>query len=156
MPVTPDLPPAETVLAFDFGLRRIGVAVGQRITGTASAVATVANRRGVPDWRRIDDLIAQWQPQRLLVGVPSTADGTPGPLAAPIADFCEALRRYSLPLDTVDERLSSLEASEKLRASRRQGARGRLARGEIDAAAAAVIAERWLAAQISGNRQDSE
>lgn len=147
MPATPDSPLAETVLAFDFGLRRIGIAVGQRITGTASAVATVANRADGPDWGRIDELVREWQPQRLIVGLPSTADGKPGPLAAHIEDFCTALGRYSLPLETVDERLSSREAGDRLRASRQQGARRRLSRGTVDAAAAAVIAERWLAAQ---------
>src|SRR5690606_36980739 len=141
---TPDSPYPETVLAFDFGLRRIGVAVGQQVTCSASALATVSNGDDGPDWRRIDALVAEWQPARLVVGMPQTADGKPPALGAAIEAFCGALGKYRRPVVTIDERLSSQAASEQLIAARRDGRRGRIAKGDIDAAAAACIAERWL------------
>ncbi len=149
MPGTPDshLRP-ETVLAFDFGLRRIGVAVGQQVTQSASALDTVSNGAGGPDWARIDHLIKEWQPSRLIVGMPQTADGKPPALLEPIREFCVCLSRYQRPIETVDERYSSQAASEQLIAARRDGRRKRISKGEIDAAAAACIAERWLAGKI--------
>lgn len=156
MPATPDTPAPETVLAFDYGLRRIGVASGQQITGSASAVATVRNGEKGPDWAHIDTLIAEWQPTRLIVGMPMHADGEPGSLADAVDAFCTGLERYGLPLETVDERHSSLEANRLLKAGRQAGTRGRIAKGQIDAAAAAVIAERWLAQTHLSERDDSE
>lgn len=144
------------MLAFDFGLRRIGVAVGQQVTHSASAIATVSNRDCGPDWQRIDALIKEWQPQRLIVGVPIMRDGKPGALAPAIEVFCGELQRYSLPIETIDERLSSSEASAQLKAGRRAGARGRIGKAAIDAAAAAIIAERWLAQSQLKNSADSE
>lgn len=144
MPVTPEPGSAETVLAFDYGLRRIGVAVGQAVTRSASALCTLENRDHGPDWSQLDRLVADWQPARLLVGMPQTADGAEPALKAPIDAFCEQLGRYGLPLHQVDERLSSREAGAKLVAARRAGRRRRIAKGDIDAAAAALIAERWL------------
>lgn len=148
MPGTPETstPPAGSVLAFDFGLRRIGVAVGQAVTGSATALETLANRAAGPDWERIDALVAEWRPAQLLVGMPTLADGRPGALAAAVEAFCGELGRYGLPVDFVDERDSSLEAGERLKEGRRAGRRGRIGKGRIDAAAAAIIAERWLAA----------
>lgn len=146
----------ETVLAFDFGLRRIGVAVGQQVTGSASAVATVANRDNGPDWAHIEALIKEWQPQRLIVGMPVNADGKPGSLAPSIDAFCEHLGRFSLPLETVDERLSSQEANAQLKVSRKAGARRRISKGIIDATAAAIIAERWLLAAHTDERRKTE
>ena len=144
MPGTPESPQPETVLAFDFGLRRIGVAVGQQVTRSASPLATVINSDNGPDWARIDTLVAEWQPARLIVGMPKTADGRPAALSAAIEAFCAALGKYRRPVVTVNERYSSQAASELLVAARRDGRRGRIARGDIDAAAAACIAERWL------------
>lgn len=145
MPATPDTDAPETILAFDYGLRRIGVAVGQQVTGSASAIATVSNRERGPDWAHIDALVGEWQPTRLVVGMPQTADGEPSSLTEAVDAFCHSLQRYALPLATVDERHSSLEAGQLLKGARRAGSRGRIAKGQIDAAAAAVIAERWLA-----------
>jgi putative Holliday junction resolvase len=146
----------QTVLAFDFGLRRIGVAVGQQVTGSASAVATIANRAGGPDWQHIDRLLDEWRPQRLIVGVPTLRDGSPGSLVPAIEEFCAALGRYELPIETVDERLSSSDASARLKANRQAGGRRRIPKSAIDAAAAAVIAERWLAQSELSHRADSE
>jgi len=143
MPGTPEARP-ETILAFDFGRRRIGIAVGQQVTGGATALATVANGENGPDWAAIDRLVGEWQPGRLVVGLPRRADGSSGPLSDTIAAFCDALGRYGRPVDTVDERESSREAAERLARARHEAGRRRVRKGHVDAAAAAVIAERWL------------
>jgi putative holliday junction resolvase len=144
MPGTPDSPRPETIIAFDFGLRRIGVAVGQPITGSASPLGVVGNGAKGPDWPRIDRLLAEWKPARLVVGMPLNTDGSPAAVAASVAAFASDLRRYSLPVDTVDERYSSLEAREILVTGRRLGRTRRIVKGTVDAAAAVLIAERWL------------
>lgn len=144
MPDTPDSRRPETILAFDFGLSRIGVAVGQQVTGSAGPVGVIANGAEGPDWRRMDDLVAEWRPARLIVGRPLHADGAPSALAASVDAFVAGLGRYSLPVETVDERYSSLEARQMLVAGRRSGRTRRIRRGMIDAAAAVLIAERWL------------
>lgn len=138
---------AATILAFDFGLGRIGVAVGQRITGSATPLGVVANRETGPDWEAIGRLVREWQPSRLVVGMPAHADGRPAAISARAGDFARGLRRLGLPVDTIDERYSSLEARERLVASRRRGLSGRIRREMVDAAAAVVIAERWLAGE---------
>lgn len=144
MPDTRDTHP-ETIIAFDFGLRRIGVAVGQPITGSASPLAVVANGPAGPDWARIEALLAEWRPGRLIVGMPLHTDGSPSQIAPAVAEFAEALGRLGLPVDTVDERYSSLEARERLVEGRRSGQiRRRTAKEMLDAAAAVLIAERWL------------
>lgn len=146
MPVTPD-PGASplTLLAFDYGSRRIGVAVGQQITGSASPVGTTRNSHAGPDWQRIDAWVREWSPQQLVVGMPTHADGTASDTTRQVLDFMQALKRYGLPCDHTDERYTSIEASEKLRSARADGRRRRLRKEDVDAAAAVLIAERWLA-----------
>ncbi len=139
MPGTP-----ETVLAFDFGLRRIGVAVGQAITGTASPLTVVANAADGPDWSRIDALIAEWRPDCLIVGLPLNADGTASELTAAAEAFAADLARFDRPIEMVDERYSSIEAAERLKERRALGLSGRIEKGMIDSAAAVLIAERWF------------
>jgi len=132
------------VLGFDFGLRRIGIAVGQRITRSASPLATVAARDGDPDWARLDALLAEWRPTELVVGLPYNADGSPHDLTHAARAFAGALgARTGLVVHTIDERLSSVEAERTLR-ERRAAGRRRVAKGEVDAAAACVILGSWL------------
>ena len=135
----------ETILAFDFGLRRIGVAVGQDITASASPVGVVANGESGADHERIRAIIREWHPTRLVVGMPTHADGSPGPMTAAVEAFIDELAQYELPISTIDERYSSLEAEEALRNARKQGLRGRISKHDIDVAAAVFIAERYLA-----------
>lgn len=144
MPATPDREPPETVLAFDFGRRRIGIAVGQAITSSASPLGTAENGSHGPDWRRITAVIEEWRPARLVVGLPLHADGTASELAADAARFRRALGRFGLPVESVDERYSSLEAAERLKEQRQAGRKGRVRKENVDAAAAVLIAERWL------------
>jgi putative holliday junction resolvase len=143
MPDTRDTPP-ETIIAFDFGLRRIGVAVGQRITGSASPLGVVANGPHGPDWTRIQALLAEWRPGRLVVGMPLHTDGSPSQISPAVAEFTAGLARFELPVDTVDERYSSLDARQMLVDGRRTGQTRRIRKEMVDAAAAVLIAERWL------------
>ncbi|HSN51743.1 MAG TPA: Holliday junction resolvase RuvX [Woeseiaceae bacterium] len=136
---------AETILAFDYGLRRIGVAVGQDVTASASPVGIVANGANGVDHQRIRALISEWRPTTLVVGMPSHADGSPGTMTAAVEAFVEELGEYGLPVRTVDERYTSLEAARVLKSARKQGSRGRVSKQDIDAAAAVFIAERYLA-----------
>jgi putative Holliday junction resolvase len=138
----PDTP--ETILAFDFGKRRIGVAVGQQVTFSASPLKFVANEQSGPDWRQIATLISDWRPHRLIVGMPIHVDGSAAEIAADVEDFITNLGRYDLPIEAIDERYSSLEAEQQLKSERAAGIRGRITKDMIDSAAAVLIAERWL------------
>ncbi len=134
------------VVAFDFGLRRIGIASGDTLTRTANPRSTLANGPQGPDWIAIDRVISNFRPARLAVGEPYNADGSPSALTEAARRFAEELsRRSALPIDLVDERHSSQDAEERLRGMRASGQRGRRVRREdVDAVAAAVILERWF------------
>lgn len=147
MPVTPDLSQPSTILAFDFGLRRIGVAVGQDITGTASPLGVINNRDDGVDQEAIAALIKEWRPSGLVVGMPTHADGSPSDLQKPVDAFIEDLRRYELSIDTVDERYTSVAAEQVLKEARAAGTRGRISKEMIDSAAAVFIAERYLSSR---------
>jgi len=138
----PDTP--ETILAFDFGLRRIGIAVGQSVTASASPLGVVANSADGPDFAAISKIVHEWRPARLIVGLPMHADGTPGEMQARVEEFVRELQRYRLKIDTVDERYTSREAEAVLKKARASGSRGRISREMIDSAAAVFIAERFL------------
>jgi putative Holliday junction resolvase len=146
MPATPETGPhhPETILAFDFGLRRIGIAVGQTVTRSASPVGVVANGSSGPDWRRIGTLIKEWGAARLVVGMPYNVDGSPSEIATQVDTFMAGLKRFSLPVESTDERYSSSEAQQILAGKRKLGMRGRIGKEDLDAAAATLIAERWL------------
>ncbi|MFQ5609837.1 MAG: Holliday junction resolvase RuvX [Woeseiaceae bacterium] len=140
----PDRNSPETIIAFDFGLRRIGIAVGQDVTGSANPLGTVQNGDDGPDFESIGALIEEWRPQRLIVGMPAHADGSESGLAPAILSFVRDLGRFELPVVTEDERYTSLEAAQALKNARQAGSRGRIGRDDIDAAAAVIIAERYL------------
>lgn len=134
-----------TILAFDFGLRRIGVAVGQDVTGSASPLGVIANDGGRIDFRAIDRHIAEWQPDQLVVGLPLKTDGSDSEMLGPVRRFMASLGRYGLPVATMDERYTSTEAERLLKQARAEGRRGRIDKASIDSAAAVLIAERFLA-----------
>jgi putative Holliday junction resolvase len=144
MPVTPDLSKPRTILAFDFGLRRIGVAIGQDVTGSASPLGIVRNRDAGVDHAAIAAIIKEWRPTGIVVGMPSHADGSPSGMQKPVESFINELRRYELDIDTVDERYTSVEAEQVLKSARAAGSRGRISKEMIDSAAAVFIAERYL------------
>ncbi len=139
---------AETVLAFDYGRRRIGVAIGQTLTGTATPLTTLHCDDGRPDWTAIAALIDEWRPHTLVVGMPRHLDGGEHELCAEIERFCRQLDgRFHLPVCTVDERLSSAEAETRLKGLRSQGRRRKLRKDEIDQLAAAIMLETWMSGE---------
>ena len=139
----------QTVLAFDFGLKRIGIAAGDTLTASAAPRPAVVVRQQGPDWDAITREVRTLSPGLLVVGAPYNADGTPGALAPAARRFAAELeRRFGLPVNLVDERWSSLEATATLKAQRSSGERKRRVRKEdIDSAAAAVILQRWFAGE---------
>ena len=140
--------PILRLIAFDFGLKRIGMATGDSLTGTAAPRPAVGARQGEPDWDAIGREMRAFNPGRAVVGAPYNADGTAGALLPHARRFAgEIKRRFTLPVSLVDERFSSLEASEALKSRRARGERRRLRREDIDSAAAAVILERWLSGE---------
>jgi len=134
----------ETVLGFDYGTQRIGVAVGQTITHTATPLAALHARDGVPNWDHIATLISEWRPARLVVGLPLNMDGSESEMCVRAKKFANRLHgRFGVPVVTWDERLSSFEARGEL-----------LARGErnfksagVDSLSARLILESWFASQ---------
>ncbi len=141
--------PAHTVLAFDFGLKRIGIAAGDTLTGTAAPRPAAAMLTGGPDWAAIERAVREVAPRWLVIGIPYNADGSPGRLTSAARRFGAALHaRFGLDVQRVDERWSSLEAGAALKLRRAEGTRTRRVRREhVDSAAAAVILERWLAGE---------
>ena len=138
------MPSPRTILAFDFGLRRIGVAVGQDVTGSASPLGVIANRDDGVDHVAIAGLIKEWRPTGIVVGMPSHVDGSKSDMQYPVEAFIDDLGRYGLHIDTVDERYTSIEAERALKDARIAGTRGRISKEMIDSAAAVFIAERYL------------
>jgi putative Holliday junction resolvase len=140
-----------SVIAFDFGLKRIGIAAGDTLTRTAAPRPAIHVTASGPDWEAISREIRALGPAHLVLGAPYNVDGTPGALAAAADAFADELtRRFGLRVERVDERFSSIEASAQLKAQRASGQRRRIRRGDIDSAAAAVILERWLAGEGDG------
>ena len=131
------------LVAFDFGLRRIGVATANRQTRTASPLTTVRVDRE-PPWQELDRIIDDWRPAQLVVGVPE-GDGAAA-IARQARAFAAALaERYGLPVVTVDETLSSAAAQSELAEKRRSGyLRRRVGKGSVDRVAACLIAEQWM------------
>jgi putative Holliday junction resolvase len=140
----------KNVLAFDFGTSHIGVAIGQTITRTATPLPALKARDGVPDWAQLEKLIAEWQPQLLLVGLPLNMDGSEAPMTARAKKFGQRLHgRFNLPVEWWDERLSSFEArGELLEENRRNrsGGNKKFRERGIDSLSARLILESWFAA----------
>jgi putative Holliday junction resolvase len=139
------------VLAFDFGLKRIGVASGDTVTCSAAPRGTYANGPSGPDWSGIDREIRLLAPDLLVVGAPYNDDGTPGRMEGLASAFAlELAARYGLQVERMDEGYSSAEAGSLLREQRASGQRRRTVRkGDVDSAAAAIILQSWLGAQVT-------
>ncbi|WP_461481694.1 Holliday junction resolvase RuvX [Porticoccus sp.] len=147
MPVTPDATPPirqpRSLLAFDFGTGQIGVAVGQTLTHTANPLAVLKARDGIPDWQQIGQLLSEWQPDQLLVGLPLNMDGSE-------SDFCQRARkfarrlhgRFGIAVLMVDERLTTFAAKGQQRDQGKRPASYR--RQPVDDLAAAMILETWF------------
>jgi len=146
MPEAAGQPPGRgSVLGFDFGLARIGVAVGELESGTAHAIETIADEAGKVRFARIAALLEEWRPVALVVGLPLHPDGSEHDLTHRCRRFANQLHgRFGLPVSLVDERYSSLEAGRELAQA---GLAGRRARPQLDAAAAQVILQHFLDAR---------
>jgi putative Holliday junction resolvase len=138
--------PHRSLVALDYGKRRIGVATGSVITGSASALTTVSASAAGAHWPELDKIVQEWGPDLLVVGLPCNADGSENEMTKIVRTFGTALaKRYNLPLDYVDERYTSAEAEAILKHQRRTGVRQKkLKKEDVDATAAQLIAESWM------------
>ncbi|MBN3174617.1 Holliday junction resolvase RuvX [Pectobacterium brasiliense] len=136
---------SRTILAFDFGTKSIGVAIGQEITGTARALTSFKAQEGIPDWQKVEKLLSEWQPDLAVVGLPLNMDGTEQPLTARARKFANRLHgRFGIAIELHDERLSTVEARADLF---ERGGFKALDKGSVDAASAVIILESWFEAQ---------
>jgi putative Holliday junction resolvase len=132
-------------LGFDFGMRHIGYAVGQKSTRTANPGGTIAARQGIPEWQKLDLLLQKWQPEALIVGWPLNMDGSLQPLTEHVRQFAQQLEvHYQLPIHFIDERLTTKEARDRLFSA---GGYKSLTPEQVNGVAAQIILENWL--QIS-------
>ncbi|MBT8767742.1 Holliday junction resolvase RuvX [Metapseudomonas boanensis] len=140
--------PLRLLLGFDYGTKQIGVAVGQAVTGQARELRVLKAQNGVPDWQQVEALIREWQPDAMVVGLPLNMDGTPSDMSVRAEKFARRLNgRFNLPVFTHDERLTTFEAKgQRLAQGQRDGYRER----PVDALAAALLLEGWLA-EHTGN-----
>ena len=128
----------QTLLGFDYGRKRIGVAVGQQLTRSATALTTVRACDGKPDWPAISQLIEEWKPDALVVGIPYHMDGTEQDMTHAAQRFCRQLEgRYRLPVYQADERLTSYIVESSLPGNSN-------AQQDIDPLAARLILQDWL------------
>jgi putative Holliday junction resolvase len=136
---------AITILAFDYGLRHIGVAVGNGSTRTAQALTTLKAEQGIPRWNELQALVEEWKPQLLVVGLPLNMDDSESELSRLAQKFGRRLNgRYALPVEYVDERLSSFDAKQQMREA---GHRGDYKNHPADALAAELILRSWFEGQ---------
>jgi len=136
------VPSRGTILAFDFGVKRIGVAVGELELRQAHPLAVIGAAEAFTRWQAIGALFSEWRPVRVIVGVPSARDGTAHEMTRRCQRFARQLAgRFKLPIETVDERLSSIAAGEMLRAA---GVAPGKRRARRDAAAAAIILQTYF------------
>lgn len=136
----------QVILAFDYGTKRIGVASGDTLTGTARALTTLESKNETIPWPALDKLMREYQPAQLVVGLPWNMDGTPTLLTDASRAFgAELQARYHKPVALVDERLSSREAEAQLREARASGVKKRRnTHADVDMIAAKILLEQWL------------
>lgn len=128
-----------SALGFDFGTHKIGIAAGQSVTGTATPVTTLSYIKQKPDWDGIERIIKEWQPDILIVGLPYQMDDAEAELAVRAKRFARRLEgRYKLPVEMIDERLTSREAMNRL------GKKSARDVTLVDSMAAKLILETWL------------
>jgi len=131
-----------TLLAFDFGTKRIGVAVGEYSLAQAHPLVTISSERNDQRFSRIAALIAEWKPVCLVVGLPVSLDSAPHEMTARCIRFANQLRgRFGIEVQYAEERLSSAEAEERLRES---GYNARSAKDHLDAMAAQIILQSYF------------
>lgn len=137
--------PSNTILGFDFGMKSIGVAIGNHLTGTARGLTAIAARDGIPNWESVAQLINEWQPDTLIVGLPLNMDGTEQPMTAAAKRFGNRLNnRFNIPVIWHDERLTTFEALDQM------GVRSKMhtsKRSDVDKLSAQIILQSWLEQQ---------
>lgn len=134
-----------TLLGFDFGTKRIGIAIAQEVTGTANPLVTVKAVKNKPDWESISKIIAEWQPDLLVVGLPLHMDGTEQDMTQAARRFSNQLNgRYQLPVALMDERLTSNEAESILSEQAGFGSNVFQDKAQIDMISAQLILQSWL------------
>jgi putative Holliday junction resolvase len=136
----------QTLLAFDFGSKRIGIALGQTLTQTARPLDTIQRRNKEADWEAIAALIVSWKPDALVVGLPLAEDGSEQDMSILARRFMQQLeQRFGLPVHAVDERYSSMEAEARLKEMPKAPKYASPAwKAAVDGIAAQVILEAWL------------
>jgi putative holliday junction resolvase len=131
-----------TVIGFDFGMKRVGVALGKTLINQAKALDCLYVKDGVPIWTDIDKLVEIWKPDKLLVGIPTHVDGAEQPITFAARKFAEKLRRrFHIEVVLVDERYTTVEARQALF---EEGGFRHLKNSEVDSVAAKVIIEHWM------------
>lgn len=131
-----------TIIAFDFGTKSIGAAIGQEITGTARPLTSFKAQEGSPDWQKVEKILKEWQPDLVVVGLPLNMDGTEQPVTAQARKFANRLHgRFGVQIALHDERLSTVEARAHLFD---RGGFKALDKGSVDAASAVIILESWF------------
>ncbi|PCJ32565.1 MAG: Holliday junction resolvase RuvX [Gammaproteobacteria bacterium] len=131
-----------TFLGFDFGLKNIGVAVGQELTLTASPLTVIKARQGIPNWDDIEKLMKEWKPDLLVVGLPLNMDGSEQKMTKTARKFGNRLNgRFQLPVEWQDERLTTFEALETLGVHSKLDAKHR---DDVDRISAQLILQSWL------------
>ena len=145
----------KTVLAFDFGLKQIGVAQGHTLIDSANGLAIIKANEGSPDWSAIKEIIEKWQPDLLLVGLPLNMDNSESELSQKARRFARRLEgRFSIQVLMIDERLTSREAKSIIHQEQRNCGRKTRAQDltKIDHLAAALILQGWLQAPELGQK----
>ena len=136
----------QTLLCFDYGAKRIGSAIGQTITATATALEIIKVVNKKPNWGKIEHLIEEWRPDKLIVGHPFTLEGDRQEMTDAAERFGRQLEgRFKLPVELIEEQLSSYEARRELKSTR-----------DLDAVAARLILETWLSENIDQNHRQTE
>lgn len=134
--------PIKTILAFDYGLRQIGIAVGNCLTSTTQPLAIIRAKNGIPQWPELEKIVREWQPSLIVVGDPLNMDGSDGVLGERARKFARRLHgRLGLTVEMTDERLSSFEAKQD---QREQGHKGHYKDSPIDSYAAELILQTWM------------
>lgn len=133
------------IIAFDFGLKRTGVAIGNTLTGSATPECTLLSKNNQPDWDGITQLFKDWSPTQAVVGMPIELDGSETPLTKAVQRFCNQIEgRYNIDVDQENEQFTSIEAARRLKQLRQSGRKKKVTKDEVDKIAAAIILENWM------------
>ncbi|WP_375057790.1 Holliday junction resolvase RuvX [Zobellella sp. DQSA1] len=133
---------SRTLFGFDYGLKSIGVAVGQELTATARPLVALKANDGIPDWSQVEKLLKEWQPALLVVGLPLNMDGTEQDISRRARKFANRLHgRFGLPVELQDERLTTTDARARLFEA---GGYKALGKDAVDAVSAQLILESWM------------